>query len=99
MARSARGHRSRWNSFIAGDGDPPRGLREDGNPSHRLRVEHDATTLLIHLSGEEGVGWTVFAVDRATRTWAAAQDRRQFDAARSAYEELRSGLQPGQRGG
>src|SRR3954468_4943417 len=82
--------RSRWTSFVAADAERARTLHEDGNPSHRLRVEHDAQTLLIHLSGEDGVGWTVMAVDRATRDWAVAHDRRQIDAARAAYEELRS---------
>ena len=76
--------------FVAAAGDErPRALHEDGNAAHRLRVEHDAQTLLIHLSGEDGVGWTVFAVDRATRDWAVAQERRQADAARKAYEQLR----------
>ena len=77
--------RSRWTSFVA---DPPRGLHEDGNPAHRLRVEHDGDTLLVHLSGEDGQGWTVLAVDRATRRYVVAQARRQLDAARDAYERL-----------
>jgi hypothetical protein len=76
---------ARWTSFVA---EPPRGLHEDGNPAHRLRVEHDDTTLLIHLSDEDGDGWTVFAVDRPTRRWAVAQARRQIDAATTAYEQL-----------
>ena len=50
--RLPRPGRSRWTSFIA---DPderlPRTLREDGNPSHRARVEHNRDTILIHLSG------------------------------------------------
>src|SRR3954467_9065134 len=59
---------ARWTSFVADpDADPPRTLHEDGNPDHRLRVEHDERTLLIHLSGEDGAGWTVMAGDRATR--------------------------------
>jgi hypothetical protein len=41
-------------------------LHEQGNPGHRIRVEHDAHTLLIHLS-EDGDGWTTVAVDRETR--------------------------------
>jgi hypothetical protein len=82
--------RSRWTSFVADRaGDPPRTLHEDGNPAHRLRVEHDADTLLVHLSGEDGGGWTVIAVDRATREVAVAQARRQVDAAREAYTRLR----------
>jgi hypothetical protein len=80
---------ARWNSFVAdADADPPRILHEDGNPEHRLRIEHDATTLLVHLSGEDGGGWTVMAVDRATRRFAVAQARRQIDAATEAYERL-----------
>jgi len=75
---------SRWTSFVA-DG---RSLHEEGNTAHRLRVEHDRETLLIHLSGEEGEGWTVMAVDRATRRYAVAQARRQIDAAREAYSRL-----------
>jgi hypothetical protein len=82
---------ARWTSFIADpDADPPRILHEDGNPSHRLRVEHDASTLLVHLSGEDGDGWTVMAVDRATRRFAVAQARRQIDAASEAYGRLRA---------
>jgi hypothetical protein len=65
-----------------------RGLHEEANPRHRLRVEHDAHTLLLHLSDEDGAGWTSFAVDRATRQWAVGQTRRQSDAARQAYEHL-----------
>jgi hypothetical protein len=44
--------------------------------------------VLIHLSGEDGRGWTVFAVDRATRTWAVGEGARQLDAARDAFEKL-----------
>lgn len=81
----------RWTSFI-GDGDPAtspvRGLHEQANSAHRVRVEHDDHTLLIHLSGEDGDGWTTMAVDRDTRRWAVAQERRQTDAARTAYEQL-----------
>jgi hypothetical protein len=83
---------ARWTSFVADrDADPPRTLHEEGNAAHRLRVEHDATTLLVHLSGEDGDGWTVMAVDRATRRFAVAQGRRQIDAAREAYERLYAG--------
>jgi hypothetical protein len=77
--------RSRWTSFVAA---PPRTLHEEGNPDHRLRVEHDRDTLLVHLSGEDGQGWTVLAVDRATRRWVVAQGRRQLDAATDAYRRL-----------
>jgi hypothetical protein len=89
-ARPASGRR-RWTSFVAGDATPGRvvrGLHEQANPRHRLRVEHDAHTLLVHLSDEDGAGWTTFAVDRATRQWAVAQAPAQIDAARAAYDSL-----------
>jgi len=70
------------------DGKPVRNLHEQANPRHRLRVEHDAHTLLIHLSDEDGAGWTTVALDRGTRQWAVAQDDRQSDSARGAYESL-----------
>jgi len=80
---------SRWTSFLADpDEDRPRILCEQGNPDHRLRVEHNRDTLLVHLSGEDGAGWTVLAVDRETRRWAVAQARRQLDAAEDAYSRL-----------
>ncbi len=81
----------RWTSFVAGeggDGRPVRGLHEAANPRHRLRAEHDAHTLLIHLSDEGGAGWTTMAVDRATRKWAVAQHVRQADAGRGACDAL-----------
>jgi catechol 2,3-dioxygenase-like lactoylglutathione lyase family enzyme len=88
-AASERPARSRWTSFTA---DPsqgrPRVLSEAGNPAHRLRVEHNRSTLLVHLSDEDGQGWTVLAVDRATRRWAVAQALRQIDAAEEAFEQL-----------
>jgi hypothetical protein len=65
-----------------------RALHEQTNPRHRLRVEHDAHTLLIHLSDEDGDGWTTIAVDRTTRQWAVAQNVRQTDTAHSAYDAL-----------
>jgi len=83
-----------WTSFVA---DPPtpdkperptRGLHEQGNPKHRLRVEHDANTLLLHLADEDGAGWTTIAVDRATRQSAPGRGRRQIDSTRAAYEAL-----------
>jgi len=83
--------RSRWTSFVADDAIPGqvvRGLHEETNPRHRLRVEHDRHTLLIHLSDEDGHSWTTIAVDRATRQWAVAQGRRQSEAARAAYDSL-----------
>ena len=86
---AARRRRSRWTSFVADPhGDPARSLHEDGNPHHRVRVEHDDGTLLVHLSDEDGAGWTTIAIDRATRQWAVAQDRRQSDTARAAYDTL-----------
>lgn len=81
----------RWTSFIADEaapGEVVRSLHEAVNPDHRLRVEHDADTLLIHLSGEEGRGWTTIAIDRATRRWAVAQGETQGATARAAYEDL-----------
>ncbi|MCU1453866.1 MAG: hypothetical protein JWN46_2012 [Acidimicrobiales bacterium] len=80
-----------WTSFVAEDATPGtvfRSLHEQVNPRHRLRVEHDPHTLLIHLSDEDGPGWTTVAVDRPTRQWAVAQERRQSDAARVAFERL-----------
>jgi hypothetical protein len=79
----------RWTSFQADpEEDKPRILCEEGNPDHRLRVEHNRETLLVHLSDEDGRGWTVLAVDRATRRWVVAQARRQLDAAEDAYSRL-----------
>jgi hypothetical protein len=83
---------SRWTSFLADpDEDRPRILCEQGNPDHRLRVEHNRHTLLVHLSDEDGKGWTVLAVDRETRRWVVAQARRQLDAAEDAYSQLYAG--------
>jgi hypothetical protein len=81
--------RSRWRSFLADTREErPRVLSEAGNPAHRLRVEHNDDTLLVHLSDEDGKGWTVLAVDRSTRRWVVAQSRRQLDAAEDAYTRL-----------
>jgi hypothetical protein len=81
--------RTRWTSFQADPGDPkPRILFEQGNPAHRLRVEHNKHTLLVHLSDEDGGGWTVLAVDRASRRWVVSQARRQIEAAENAYARL-----------
>lgn len=85
----ARGRR--WTSFGAPDaaaGRAVRRLEEQANPTHRVRVEHDTFTLLIHLSDEDGGGWTTFAVDRGTRAWAVAQASAQRDAASEAYDQL-----------
>jgi hypothetical protein len=84
-------HGKRWTSFVAdagAAGRPVRTLHEEANPSHRLRVEHDDHTLLVHLSDEGAGGWTTIAVDRATRAWAVAQGLRQTDSARDAFEAL-----------
>lgn len=81
--------RSRWTSFVADPTDAGRRvLHEAANPDHRARVEHNGDTILVHLSGEDGHGWTVLAVDRPTRRWAVAQAQRQLDAAREAFERL-----------
>ena len=80
---------TRWTSFVADSEDGrSRILHEEGNPAHRLRVEHNKDTLLVHLSDEDGQGWTVLAVDRATRRWVVAQAPRQRDAAEDAYSRL-----------
>ena len=81
--------KSRWTSFVAdASQERPRVLHEQDNPAHRVRVEHNRDTLLIHLSGENGDGWTVLAVDRATRRWAVGEGSRQLDAAREAFDAL-----------
>jgi hypothetical protein len=51
-------------------------------------VEHNRNTILVHLSGEDGEGWTVLALDRSTRRWAVGEGRRQLDAATEAFERL-----------
>ncbi len=87
--RLLRPARSRWTSFVADPSEPrPRTLYEQGNPAHRARVEHNRDTILVHLSREDGPGWTTLAVDRSTRRWAVGEARRQLDAARAAYESL-----------
>ena len=80
----------RWSSFVASPrrGRIVRGLEEEGHPTHRVRVEHNRDTLLIHVSGEHGHGWTTLAIDRATREWSIAQRQRQLDAAKAAYAHL-----------
>ena|SRR5215216_5534840 len=86
-----------WTSFVADcDGTGVRLLHEQGNPDHRLRVEHNPETLLVRLSDEDGHGCTVLAVDRATRRWAVSQAARQLDAAEDAFSRLnRRGLTRG----
>ena len=82
---------TRWTSVVADCEDgTSRILHEQGNASHRLRVEHNRETLLVHLSHEDGQGWTVVGVDRATRRWVVAQAPRQLDAAGDAYSRLYS---------
>jgi hypothetical protein len=80
----------RWTSFVGSEarGRVSRGLQEEGNPQHRVRVEHNKHTLLIHVSNEDGGGWTTIAMDRPSREWAVAQRARQVDAARAAYGQL-----------
>ena len=81
--------RSRWTSFVADtDAAKARALHEEANPAHRLRVEHNADTLLVHLSDEDGKGWTIFAVDRGSRRWAVAQGRTQVETAKQAFDRL-----------
>jgi hypothetical protein len=51
-------------------------------------VEHNKDTLLVHLSDEDGRGWTVVAVDRESRDWVVAQAPRQMAAVEEAYGRL-----------
>lgn len=85
--------KSKWNSFVGvlGRGRTIRGLEEENNPKHRARVEYNAGTILVHLSNEDGKGWTVMAVDRETRKWAVAQDDKQLSAASRAFDALYGG--------
>ncbi len=80
----------RWTSFVGvlGRGRAVRGLQEEVNPEHRVRVEHNQHTLLIHISDERGQGWTTVAIDRTTREWAVAQRTRQLEAAVAACGQL-----------
>ena len=92
MEGRARPRHAGWSSFVADLDEPlPRILHELDNPAHRVRVEHSRATILVHLSDEDGAGWTVLAVDRASRRWAVAQARRQRDAAQQAHERLYPG--------
>ena len=54
------------------------------------RVEHNRHTLLVHISDENGRGWTTLVIDRATREWAIAQRSSQVRAAETAFELLYS---------
>jgi hypothetical protein len=80
----------RWTSFVGtvGRGRAIRGLHEERNPVHRVRVEHNAHTMLVHIADEDGQGWTTLAIDRKTREWAVAQRPSQMDAAVSACNLL-----------
>lgn len=83
--------RGRWTSFVAPSPAPgkfARGLHERGHPRHRVRVEHDNHTLLVHVSDEDGGGWTTLALDRTTRAWSVAQRDTQLDAATQASKAL-----------
>jgi hypothetical protein len=85
-----RASRGRWTSFVATAvrGGRARALCEDGNPRHRVRVEHDNHTLLVHISDEDGHGWTTVALDRPSRGWSIAQRDSQLDAAVAAVNAL-----------
>lgn len=80
----------RWSGFIA-DGEGAKALHEVGNPQHRVRVEHDRDVVFVHLSDEDGKGWTSLAVDRVTREFAVGQARAQTAAAEQAAQYLRDG--------
>ena len=85
---------SRWTSFVA-DPDRRRILHEDGNDTHRLRVEHDRTRLYVELSGEDGKGpWTVLAVDRVSRRYAVAQAETRTTATQAAAVALTELIEP-----
>ncbi|MGI8900468.1 MAG: hypothetical protein ACR2HA_06000 [Nocardioides sp.] len=47
------------------------------NTDHRVRVELDRDVVLVHLSDEDGKGWTSMAVDRHSRGHAVGQARAQ----------------------
>jgi hypothetical protein len=68
-----------------------RALCEGDNPRHRVRVEYDNHTLLVHVSDEDGGGWTTIAIDRATRAWSVAQRDTQLDAAVTSCGALYDG--------
>jgi hypothetical protein len=78
--------RPRWTSFVATvqKGRAIRGLQEEGNSLNRVKVTHNLSTLLVHISDEDGKGWTTVAIDRDSREWAIAQRPRQLDSAETA---------------
>src|SRR5262249_25696198 len=80
----------RWTSFVAapGRGRAIRGLQEEGHPAHRVRVEHNRHTLLVHVSNEDGRSWPTRATDGRAREWSIVQRRRRMPAAVAAYELL-----------
>jgi hypothetical protein len=80
----------RWTSFVAAQtrGPKVRALEEEGNSAHRVRVEHNRDTLLIHVSAEDGRGWTSIALDQKTREWVVAQRPSQRRSAERAFCSL-----------
>ena len=95
MSTRPRTRHGGWSSFVA---DPheerPRILYDQDNPAHRARVEYSRTTILVHLSDEDGTGWTVLAVDRPSRRTAVAHAGRQLDAAQQAHAALYADSSP-----
>jgi len=84
-------NRGRWTSFVAPvveTGHKTRLLCEQDGSRHRVRVEHDNHTLLVHISDEDGGGWTTVALDRVTRAWSTAQRDTQLSAATAAHTAL-----------
>jgi hypothetical protein len=86
--------RPRCTSFVATvqKGRAIRGLQEEGDSRHRVKVTHNLSTLLVHISDEDGKRWTTVAIDRDTREWAIAQWPRQLDSAETAYGLLYAGI-------
>ncbi len=41
---------------------------------------------MVHISTEDGDGWTILALDRATREWTITQRNRQMESAQIAIE-------------
>lgn len=84
----------RWSGFVA-DGDGAKALPELNNPDHRIRVEHDRDRLFINLSDEDGMGWTVIAIDRSTREYGVGQHRTHRTAAGLASDAMDERLASG----
>jgi len=74
-----------WRGFVA---EGRKALAEPDNPKHRVRVEYDKDRVFVHLSGEDGPGWTTMAVHRATRNASIGQGRTQTEAAEAASRGL-----------